>query len=448
MIVKTKQFRFKIAAVAILNIAAMMGMMINVPIVNAQDVSDQVILPADTDPASDENDPPVPQTLTSGELHVQNLDFNPAPVSDATAGFPYNRTFIISAYYSPLLGQNKYVTGSYRGDIRLNGGGVHGADGTNVYPGMIAAPKGYDFGTKMAIPGLGTVAVHDRGGAIVHSGVRKNAYDRLDVWMGYGDAGLTRAMKWGKRTVNVAVLGFDASIKEGIALNGYSINEKLVVNNSLTPNADSKNPSASVSVNTIMAASSTRLGPVAFGTKNEKVKQMQESLKKLNFYEGEINSTFDENTRKALAKFQVSENIVAHSLAYGAGFAGPKTIKILAGKMEVIKAHAEEEKYTPNTVFNIDLKYGDSGSEVRKLQQELIGMHLLGVETTGYFGEVTAHAVFKFQQTNSIVTDKDSGDAGLFGAKTRATLNDIISTRLRTEKMIADRKKDDSSLNN
>ncbi|MBU0668223.1 hypothetical protein KJ951_03160, partial [Patescibacteria group bacterium] len=48
----------------------------------------------------------------------------------------YTRTYIISAYYSPLPGQLKYVTGSYQGDIRLNGGGVHGADGTPVYPGM------------------------------------------------------------------------------------------------------------------------------------------------------------------------------------------------------------------------------------------------------------------------------------------------------------------------
>jgi len=218
MKVKTKNYRFRIGAIAMLNIVAMIGMIINVPAVNAQDVTDQVVLPADTDPAADVNDPPIPQTLTSGEIHVQNLDFTAAPANDGSPDYPYNQTFIISAYYSPLAGQDKYVTGSYKGDIRLNGGGVHGADGTPVYPGMIAAPKGYLFGTKMTIPGLGTVAVHDRGGAIVHSGVRKNAYDRLDVWMGYGDAGRSRAMKWGKRTVDVVVVGFDASVKENIAL--------------------------------------------------------------------------------------------------------------------------------------------------------------------------------------------------------------------------------------
>ena len=42
----------------------------------------------------------------------------------------YTKTFTISAYYSPLPDQSRYVTGSYEGDIRLNGSGVRSADGT------------------------------------------------------------------------------------------------------------------------------------------------------------------------------------------------------------------------------------------------------------------------------------------------------------------------------
>ncbi len=101
--------------------------------------------------------------------------------------YPYVKTFKISAYYSPLPCQEKYTTGSYEGDIRLNGSGVNSADGTPVYPGMIAAPKTYSFGIKMDIPGVGIVAVHDRGGAIVPANNGRGAYDRLDIWMGYGD---------------------------------------------------------------------------------------------------------------------------------------------------------------------------------------------------------------------------------------------------------------------
>ena len=84
---------------------------------------------------------------------------------------PHEQTFIISAYYSPLPDQRVYFRGSYDADRRLNGNGTNGADGTQVYPGMLAAPKSYAFGTKLEIPGLGVGTIHDRGGAIVDAGL-------------------------------------------------------------------------------------------------------------------------------------------------------------------------------------------------------------------------------------------------------------------------------------
>ena len=87
----------------------------------------------------------------------------------------YLSNFVISGYYSPLPGQDRYATGSYESDIYLNGNGTHGADGTPVYPGMVACPRtrtldngktvGYDFGTKFYIPGIGLTTCHDVGGA-------------------------------------------------------------------------------------------------------------------------------------------------------------------------------------------------------------------------------------------------------------------------------------------
>lgn len=35
------------------------------------------------------------------------------------------RTFVVTAYYSPLPNQEKYLRGSYEADIRLNGNGTH-----------------------------------------------------------------------------------------------------------------------------------------------------------------------------------------------------------------------------------------------------------------------------------------------------------------------------------
>jgi hypothetical protein len=59
------------------------------------------------------------------------------------------KKFIVTAYYSPLPNQSFYLKGSYEADIRLNGNGTHGASGKEVYPGMIAAPKTYAFGTQV-----------------------------------------------------------------------------------------------------------------------------------------------------------------------------------------------------------------------------------------------------------------------------------------------------------
>lgn len=59
------------------------------------------------------------------------------------------RKFIVTAYYSPLPDQSFYLKGSYEADIRLNGNGTHGASGKEVYPGMLAGPKTYAFGTQV-----------------------------------------------------------------------------------------------------------------------------------------------------------------------------------------------------------------------------------------------------------------------------------------------------------
>lgn len=383
----------------------------------------------------------VPQTLSAGDVYVA-----PETTTDTSkdnGSYPFTQKFLISAYYSPLPNQAKYVTGSYAGDIRLNGDGVKAADGTVVYPGMVAAPKSYAFGTKMYIPGVGTVAVHDRGGAIVHAGERGNSYDRLDVWMGHGDAGLKRALKWGKRTVEVTMYGIDDSIVENVQLEGYDGNE--AVPNTLTPPAPGQ-----TTVSTEPAAAPVQPtqpqinGTFALGTTGEHVAKVQKILKNLNYYTGEITSTFDEDTQKAVKKFQVAENIVTHENAFGAGYVGPKTLSVLSGKTVVPTAHAESVTVSNDSIFDRDLKLGDSGDDVRELQAELKNINLLGVDPTGYYGEVTAHAVFKFQQTQLLAGDVTSPGAGDFGPKTRAEMEKILQERKRTHEMIQAKASDPS----
>jgi len=254
--------------------------------------------------------------------------------------YPYVKTFKISAYYSPLPCQEKYTTGSYEGDIRLNGSGVNSADGTPVYPGMIAAPKTYSFGTKMDISGIGLVAVHDRGGAIVPANSGRGEYDRLDIWMGYGDKGLQRALNWGKRTVDVIVYGVNSSITEEIYLPGYDKSESI-----------------------------------------------------------------------------------ANTCSY-------KKVETKPVKSVAPSSNSSKLSYT--------LQLGSAGYEVQKLQKELKILSYFRTDVTGYFGPITEHSVYKFQQSQGLVGDKESPGAGLVGPRTRDRLNEIISTREYTQKLVAE----------
>ena len=65
-----------------------------------------------------------------------------------------DKTFIVTAYYSPLPDQSFYFKWNYNAELRLNGNGTNGASWTPVFTGMIAAPKSYDFGTNIFFRGL------------------------------------------------------------------------------------------------------------------------------------------------------------------------------------------------------------------------------------------------------------------------------------------------------
>lgn len=350
------------------------------------------------------------------------------PTAQAEEIFPHQKTFVISAYYSPLRGQEHYATGNYESDIRLNGNGTNGADGTPVYAGMVAAPKIYPFGTKLSIPGVGVVAVHDRGGAIVPAGERGFSYDRLDIWMGYGDAGLRRALSWGLRTVEVTVYGVDPSIKEEVYLEGFSAAEAVVRDVILAPD----------------------LFPDDLWVLSESadVARLQETLRSLGHYSGEVSGRYDEATRAAVVSFQIAEGVIQAPQDFGAGHTGPSTRRMLDLAVARFKEEHEQsslqrfqkgllllEKHPDlnrrRVSFTRNLTPGDLGDDVSALQEELRALGLLRVKPTGYYGPVTEHAVLKFQQRQKIVGSAEDSGAGLFGPETRSQMNRLLDRRLR-----------------
>lgn len=82
------------------------------------------------------------------------------------------------------------------------------------------------------------------------------------------------------------------------------------------------------------------------------------------------------------------------------------------------------------TPFNINLSVGNSGYDVRRLQQFLAEGGYFTDTATGYFGNITKEAVISFQLANNVIADRTSPGAGNFGPNTRAAANKIIADNL------------------
>ncbi|MDP2090027.1 MAG: hypothetical protein Q8K30_00390 [Candidatus Gracilibacteria bacterium] len=223
------------------------------------------------------------------EVDIINKLETKEPVNDV-------RYFIVTAYYSPMSGQKTYITGSYAGDVRLNGEGRHTASGKKVFDGLLAAPSNYKFGTKIELEGMGVGEVSDRGGAIVNSGISGNSFDRIDVWMGYGDEGLYRALKWGKRKVMGKIVPSTRQLSMDFA--GTTILEygDLVV--------DAKKP-----------------------IENDVIR-LQNLLTEVKIYNGVIDGKY-ESIKDVLIKYQVENNIISSEDDNEAGYFGTKTLAVL-----------------------------------------------------------------------------------------------------------------------
>jgi peptidoglycan hydrolase-like protein with peptidoglycan-binding domain len=328
---------------------------------------------------------------------------------------PYDATFVISAYYSPLPNQRVYFRGSYEEDKRLNGNGTNGADGTQVYPGMLAAPKNYPFGIKIEIPGLGIGAIHDRGGAIVKAGERAIAtHDRLDVWMGKGEEGLARALQWGVRTVQAKVYPESHTIAESF---------------------------------TLPTMSPVFVADLRFDDSGAEVQKLQEELKVYGYFRKPVDGFFDEATERALLGYQLARGIVDSIDASGAGILGPQTRDSL--NSEIFKrswtppasllaktnaisgsgASVIQKNLSQNSRFPTTLSIGDKGGLVKDLQIALTETGFYECEINGIYDERMENCVFNFQQANNILSNRDEFGAGYFGKQTRLTISDLLENQ-------------------
>lgn len=378
---------------------------------------------------------------------------------------PYEQEFVLTAYYSPLPGQCCYVRGGYEADKILNGEGHTAADGTKVYPGMLAAPPSYAFGTRIALPGLGTMTVHDRGGAIQVLGTDAH---RLDVWAGYGEEGLARALSFGVQHIRGTVypLGsrqpqndFDLARLQAPMerLSPFGVQTENLL--ALSPKLGDRNLSAAIlqehlkSAGYFDRAASGYFGPetenalkqfladfdlhepsdrltertaafllaatrrsdaelpitgvVEKGSSEDAVAQAQRILRFLGYYEGRTDGDYSLALHGAILRFQQEKGLVGTAIDTGAGRIGPLTKRALKAEWNRRLVAVRADKYL--TVYAVEKQLMDRG--------ETLDMFL----AEGHTGPRVRLLQYLLSERGYFPAEKINGN---FGALTRSAVLD------------------------
>jgi peptidoglycan hydrolase-like protein with peptidoglycan-binding domain/3D (Asp-Asp-Asp) domain-containing protein len=296
---------------------------------------------------------------------------------------PYDQNFIITAYYSPLPDQCCYVTGGYSAEKILNGEGVRAADGTAVYPGMLAAPPAYAFGTKVTLPGIGTLAVHDRGGAIQKL---SGGAHRLDIWVGKGEEGLARALEFGIQHMNGTVYppGFEQpqahvqldSLPAPISrLKKFKLNGTSLI--SVRPKKDEKGLS---------------------------VAMLQEELHEVGYFRHGITGLFGDVTEKSLSQFLQDYHV-----------SEPSNVLTKISAAHLLSAARRHGVEGPIGSY---IDKGSKGDSVKEAQRILRFFGHYRGRTDGVYSEELAAAILQFQQKEYLVGTAQDPGAGRIGPLT------------------------------
>lgn len=350
-------------------------------------------------------------------LCISLLGFFPKEAQATSTG-----SFVVTAYYSPLPNQSAYIMGSYEAEIRMNGEWIRWASGKPVFAWMLAAPQTYSFGTKIYLAGIGIWEVADRWGAIVPKWQRGFQHDRIDVWMGYGEEGLRRAMYWGNRTVKGYITHRDAA--STIKLTNHpapiwatSGLRKITTSSSASPNV-------------------SNIYSLGIGSHSNKeiVIQLQKILKNNNFYSWELDWDYS-SIESIVYSYQFENWLVFHPSNLWAGYWWAITRSLFlkqyqAGTLippEIIleeEVEIEEEivieipSYQDEDIFSETLT---TSEEFKKLQSVLQELWLYEGEIDGEYDSVR-EIIFNYQLDKELVINEGSVWAGVYGPNTRATL--------------------------
>ena len=353
--------------------------------------------------------------------------------------------YIVTAYYSPLPGQEYYSMWSYQAEVTLNWEWIAGASGREVFSGMLAAPQWYSFWTKIYLEWLWIGSVEDRGWAIVPAGQRGYNYDRIDVWMGYWDEGLRRALYWWKRTIP----GHITKRESGTSINYYDIPAPAWTVNGFKKQTYGLEPENKKSSLWIFELS------LEFWDTGHQVHKLQSILTELWYIASEDESwKYDQKTFDAVFSLQLDNKILVSEEDPGAGRYWPKTRSALKKAYdkylgELIQAQLLQENFNKLTrssekkaslyVESIQKPiFWDISPEVRELQKSLALLWYFHQADTAIFWVKTKKAITAYQLDRKIIDSEASIWTWIFWPKTRESLKKDLAKIYFEEMLISE----------
>ena len=183
-----------------------------------------------------------------------------------------------------------------------------------------------------------------------------------------------------------------------------------------TPSAGLVTPVPSTKSNVTPKPTSSTL---QLGSKGSEVKKLQQRLKDLKYYSGSVDGTYGSGTEAAVKAFQSNNGLTAD------GKAGSKTLtKLYSSSAKKASSTSSSSSgstnkssssgntstaYTQPRKTNLYLRIGDTGSDVKYMQNRLIVLGYLGGTADGNFDENTEAAVKAFQKKAGLWNDGVAG---------------------------------------
>lgn len=162
------------------------------------------------------------------------------------------------------------------------------------------------------------------------------------------------------------------------------------------------------------------------GMQGERVKNVQESLRRLGYFEGKADGDFGEYTENAVKEFQrmnkltpdgvVGPSTLAKLGSSTAATAAPKataTPKPTATPRPTARVTATPKPTAKPKTENVYLSHGSSGANVKQMQNRLIQLGYLTGSASGKVDDITEQAIISFQKRNSLDSDGIAGPGTL-----------------------------------